>query len=112
MYNGHLQDVLVVELDLPEGLVKGVPLVPEDLLKPDVGVLPVDVVQIRGRKSEKMRKSRQVAFAAFAALLHFLKNGSTPASFSFSFVFSKYSTEKFRSQWDSNADCQSRRQGY
>ena len=51
----HLQDVLVVELHLPEGLVERVPLVPEDLLKPDVSVLPVDVVQIRGRKSGKMK---------------------------------------------------------
>ena len=45
-----------MELHLPEGLVQRVPLVPEDLLKPDVGVLPVDVVQIRGRKSGKLKK--------------------------------------------------------
>ena len=51
----HLQDVLVVELHLPEGLVERVPLVSKDLLKPDVGVLPVDVVQIRSRKSGKMK---------------------------------------------------------
>ena len=48
--------MLVVELHLPEGLVERVPLVPEDLLKPDVSVLPVDVVQIRGRKSGKLKK--------------------------------------------------------
>ena len=39
------------------------------------------------------------------------KNGPTPASFLFMFVFSKYSTEKISSQWDSNADLPSRRRG-
>lgn len=48
----NLQNMFVMKLNVSEGFVQGVSLVPEDLLESNVSVFPIDVVQASSRQPE------------------------------------------------------------